>query len=71
MISSCFYYIVIFFIIYSCSIGSLIINYLTSLFESFLTSIIISIIIASTRKIGLVFLIKNLYNTSNYINKYF
>ena len=71
IILSSFYYIVIFFIIYSYSIGSLIINYLTSLFESFLTSIIISIIIASTRKIGLVFLIKELYNTSNYINKYF
>jgi len=66
-----FYYIVIFFIIYSYSTGSLIVNYLTSLFESFLTSIIISIIIASIRKIGLIFSIKELYNTSKYINKYF
>ena len=66
-----FYYIVIFFIIYSYSTGSLIVNYLISLFESFLTSIIISIIIASIRKIGLIFSIKELYNTSKYINKYF
>ena len=71
IICSSFYYIVIFFFIYSRSIGSLIVNYFSSLFESFLTSIIICIIIASTRKIGLVFLSKKFYNTSKYINKYY
>ena len=71
IICSSFYYTVIFFIIYSRSIGSLIVNYFSSLFESFLTSIIICIIIVSTRKIGLVFLSKKLYNTSKYINNYY
>jgi hypothetical protein len=71
IIFGCFYYAVIFFIIYNKSIGSLIVNYLSSLFESFLTAIIISIMIVSTRKVGLVFLNKELYNTSKYINNYF
>jgi branched-subunit amino acid transport protein len=71
IIFGCFYYAVIFFIIYNKSIGSLIVNYLSSLFESFLTAIIISIMIVSTRKFGLVFSNKELYNTSKYINNYF
>ena len=71
IICSSFYYTVIFFIIYSKSIGSLIVNYFSSLFESFLTSIIICIIIVSTRKIGLAFSSKKLYNTSKYINNYY
>ena len=71
IICTSFYYVVIFFIIYSKSIGSLILNYFTSLFESFLTSIVITIIIVSTRKIGLTFLCKELYNTSKYINNYY
>ena len=71
IICSSFYYTTIFFIIYSRSIGSLIVNYFTSLLESFLTSIIISIIIVSTRKIGLIFLCEKLYNTSKYINNYY
>ena len=71
IIFSCFYYASIFFIIYNKSIGSLIVNYFVSLFESFLIEIVISIIIVSTRKMGLVFLSKELYNTSKYINNYF
>ena len=71
IICSSFYYTTIFFIIYSRSIGSLIVNYFTSLLESFLTSIIISIIIVSTRKIGLIFLCEKIYNTSKYINNYY
>jgi hypothetical protein len=71
IIFGCFYYAVIFFIIYNKSIGSLIVNYFSSLFESFLTAIIISIMIVFTRKFGLVFLNKELYNTSKYINNYY
>ena len=67
LISFCYYYIVIFCIVYSRSKGSLLINYLYSLFESFITSIAISIIILATRKIGLLFHKKLIYNISKYI----
>ena len=71
LISGCFYYIVIFCIVYSKSKGSLIINYLTSLLEGLITTIAITIIILITRKIELVCQNKNLYNTSKYINNKF
>ena len=71
VICGCFYYIVIFCIIYSCSKVSLIINYLSSLLEGFITSIIISVIVLVTRKIGLSCSNKNCYNTSKYINNKF
>ena len=64
----CFYYIVIFFIIYSKSRGSLVINYLTSLLESLITGFVLIIIIMITRKTGLVFMNKDLYNISKFIN---
>ena len=67
----CFYYIVIFCIIYSYSRISLLINYLTSLLEGLITSIIISITIVVTRKIGIFYLNRYLYNTSKYINNKF
>ena len=66
-----FYYIIIFFIIYNNSQISLIINYLISLLESLILSIIISIIIVITRKIGIIFLNTNFYNTSKFINNKF
>ena len=68
LISGCFYYIVIFCIVYNKSRGSLIINYLSSLFEELIVSVSISIIIVGTRKIGLSCLNKNTYNISKYIN---
>ena len=71
LISGCFYYIVIFCIVYSRSRNSLMINYIYSLVEGLITSIAISIIILITRKIGLSFLNKYLYNASKYINNKF
>ena len=68
LISGCFYYIVIFCIVYSKSKGSLIINYLTSLFEGFVVSVAISLIIVATRKTGLSCMNKDIYNISKYIN---
>jgi surface protein len=68
LISGCFYYIVIFCIVYSKSKGSLIVNYLTSLLEGFVVSVAISLIIVATRKIGLSCMNKRIYNISKYIN---
>ena len=68
IVSCCYYYIVVFCIIYSRSIGSLTINYLNSLLEGLITSIVVTLSIIITRKIGLSYLSKNLYNTSKYIN---
>ena len=65
------YYIVIFCVLYSCSQTSLIINYCYSLVESIITSIVISLIILVTRKIGIICKNKNFYNISKYINKKF
>ena len=67
----CFYYIVIFFIIYSKSRGSLVINYLTSLLENLIANFVLIIIIITTRKAGLVFMNKDLYNISKFINNKF
>ena len=66
-----FYYIVIFCIIYNNSQNSLLINYILSLVESLIISIIISIIIVITRKIGIIYLNINFYNTSKFINSRF
>ena len=71
LVSGCYYYIVIFCIVYSKSKDSLIINYLTSLLEGLITSTAIIIIILVTRKIGLACLNRYLYNTSKYINNKF
>ena len=71
IIFSCFYYEDIFFIIYNKSIGSLIVNYFSSLFESILTSVVICIIIVAIRKMGLVFLNKELYIASKCFNNNF
>ena len=71
IISCCYYYIVIFCIIYSCSQLSLLTNYFTSILEGIITSVIISIIIVITRKIGIIFKNRYIYNTSKYINEHF
>ena len=66
-----FYYITIFCIVYSKSQLSLLINYLTSLLEKVIKSIIVIIAIIVTRKIGIS--CKNMYffNISKYIDEYF
>ena len=66
-----FYYIIIFCIIYSNSQISLLTNYLMSLVESLALTIIVCIFIAITRKMGINYLNKNIYNTSKYINNAF
>ena len=71
IISGCFYYIVIFCVVYSKSKGSLMLNYISSLLEELIISIAITIVIILTRKIGLVFLNRYFYNTSKYINNKF
>ena len=71
LISGCFYYIVIFCIVYNKSRGSLVVNYLSSLLEELITSFAITAIILVTRKIGLACLNRHLYNTSKYINNRF
>ena len=71
IISICFYYITIFCIIYSYSRKSLLFNYFSSLFEGFLTSLVITISIVIIRKIGLAYTNRYLYNTSKYINNKF
>ena len=66
-----FYYVVIFCIIYNQTQLSLVINYLTSLLENLIKSIIVTTIVAITRKIGIVFLNVYFYNVSKYINSNF
>ena len=70
-ISFCFYYIFIFCSIYDNTQISLILNYFISVLEGFLINIVITIIIISTRKIGLFFKNKYLYNSSKYIDQHF
>ena len=66
-----FYYVVIFCIIYSRSRVSLLINFITSLFEGLLKNIIIIVLIVITRKIGINFRNKYIFNTSKYIDDNF
>jgi len=71
IISACYYYIVIFCIVYANSKVSLLINYIMSLVEGLIISVAITIIIFATRQIGLKCLNKNIYNLSKYINNKF
>jgi hypothetical protein len=66
-----FVYIIIFCIIYNKSQISLLINYMTSLFEDLFKDIIISIIIVLGRKIGIYYLNPYIYNASKFINSHF
>jgi len=67
----CFYYLIIFTIVYSYSKISLLYNYLYSLIEKIIESLIVSIFIAFTRKISLQISNRYIYNTSKYINDKF
>ena len=71
LVSGCFYYIVIFCIIYSKSQISLLTNYILSLVEGLIISIIITILIVATRKIGISCSNPYIYNTSKFIYKKF
>ena len=71
IICFCFYYIVIFCSVYAKTQISLLFNYFTSFLEGIIKSIIVSILIAITRKIGINFLNKYFYNTSKYLNSHF
>ena len=71
LISGCYYYIVIFCIVYRKSKGSLMVNYILSLVEGLITSLAITFIIVITRKIGLSCNNKYIYNTSKFINDKF
>ena len=71
LVGGCFYYIVIFCIIYSKSQLSLLTNYFYSLLEGLITSVIITFVIVVSRKIGIKFKCSYLYNTSKYLNEKF
>ena len=64
-----FYYVIIFFIVYNYSTNSLIFNYLASLLEDLIKSLIITFIISVLRKASLDSLNRYIYNTSKYINE--
>ena len=68
LVSGCFYYIVIFCIIYSKSQKSLFINYIYSQIESLITALIITLLIVITRQFGIKFSNVYLYNISKYID---
>ena len=67
----CFYYITIFSIVYSKSQGSLLINYLISLFEGLIKELIIIILIVVTRIIGIKCQNVYIFNTSKFIDEKF
>ena len=71
LIGVCFYYLLIFCMIYNKSQISLLVNYLYSLIESFLTSLAITLVIVITRQIGIHYSNCYLYNTSKFINEKF
>ena len=66
-----FYYVIIFCVVYNQTQVSLLTNYIVSLLEGLIKSIIIIIIIVVTRKIGIYFLNMYFYNASKYINSNF
>ena len=66
-----FYFIIIFFIVYSKSRASLVYNYLSSLLEGLIKSLIVISIIVLTRIIGINCKNVYLFNISKYIDKNF
>ena len=71
IIIGCFYYISIFFILYNKTRKSLLINYMVSIIEMLLKSLIVPIIITITRKIGISYKNIYLYNFSKFIDEHF
>ena len=71
LVSGCFYYIVIFCIIYNKSQISLLTNYFYSLIEGLITSTIIAVVIVISRKLGILCINSYLYNASKYLNDKF
>ena len=71
-LSSCFvYYLTIFCIIYNKSQISLLVNYIIGEVESFLKSVLMSIIISLLRFFGLKFKLKQIYRISVYLDDKF
>jgi hypothetical protein len=71
LVSGCFYYIVIFCIIYSKSQVSLLTHYILSLVEGLITSVVITLLIVVLRKIGITCSNNYIYNTSKFLNEKF
>ena len=71
IVGVCFYYIVLFSIIYKKSQLSLFINYLYSLLEGLIKSLAFTFAIVITRQIGIYCSNSYLYNTSKYLNDKF
>ena len=67
----CLYYLLIFCAIYSKSQISLINNYLMSLIESLIFGFSLAIIITISRKLGLFYKNKYIYNFSKYVDMHF
>ena len=67
----CLYYLIIFCTIYSKSQISLVTNYLMSFVESFIISVSLAVIIITSRKIGLFYNNKYIYNFSKYVDNNF
>jgi hypothetical protein len=66
-----YYYICIFFIIYSQSRKSLLLNFLSSLLEGLIKSGIVIVSIVITRRVGLICKSSYIYNTSKFIDDNF
>ena len=69
LVGGCFIYIIIFCIIYNKSQTSLLTNYLYSLLEGLIKSLIVTTVIVICRKGGIAFRSSYLYNTSKYLNE--
>ena len=67
----CFYYLTIFCAIYNKSQKSLLMNYIISFIEGIIIKVIIIIVITITRKFGISYKNKYIYNTSNYLDNHF
>ena len=64
----CFYYLIIFFSLYSFSVISLLFNFMSSSIEKVIEVLFFSIIFAITRKLSFIFENKYFYNISKFIN---
>ena len=63
----CFYYLIIFFSLYSFSVMSLLFNFMSSSIEKVIEVLFFSIIFAITRKLSFIFQNKYFYNISKFI----
>ena len=66
-ILACFYYLIIFFSLYSFSVISLLFNYMSSSIEKVIEVLFFSIVFGITRKLSFIFQNKYFYNISKFI----